>query len=108
MVHRSGYVYNNLCFEEILFDSSVTLQSLKKASPETISSLNLNLVDFTYTQRYIDFKSGSHLPWLKNRSNRQRSEYLFASNNQLQRFQTSRKDDLINLSYILIYLLNDF
>lgn len=33
---------------------------------------------------------------------------LFASTNQMQFYSTSRRDDIISLAYLLVYLLRDF
>jgi hypothetical protein len=62
------------------------------------------LVDFGLASKFLD-KNGKHIP--KGSLSMFKGNMLFASYNQMNFGTTSRKDDLISLYYILIYLLHE-
>lgn len=65
---------------------------------------NLKIIDFGLAKKYVD-KHGKHIahrPVNSFKGNR-----IFASYNQMCMNTTSRKDDLISLFYILIYLIDE-
>ena len=64
---------------------------------------SVNLVDFGFSTKYLD-KDGKHLPQRDLESFR--GNMLFASSNQFEFKSTSRRDDLISLLYLMVYLLN--
>ena len=104
VIHTSGYVYNNLTLDSIMFDHGVNLNNLK--SPADFESKQLNLIDFTYATPYIDIKTRKHLPGCFVRPERFPTDIKFSAFNQLHKARTSRKDDMMSLCYMLIYLMN--
>ena len=66
--------------------------------------IRVNLIDFGYAQTYRDEEGCHH-------NNYEQVDFfqgnmLFSSTRQLQFYKTNRRDDLISLLYLLIYLLN--
>ena len=66
-------------------------------------TINVKLIDFGYTSKYLD-ENGEHLEHQK--VGTFTGNLLFASVNTLDYNNSSRKDDFISLSYLMIYLLN--
>lgn len=64
-------------------------------------SKNLFLVDFGMARRFVD-NSGDHLLMRKRRPFR--GTYNFCSKNMIRGFDSSRRDDLESLAYVLVYL----
>ena len=104
VVHRSGYVYNNLTLDSIMFDYGVNPKNFK--GPADFETQQLNLIDFTYATPYIDFKTRKHLNCTLVRPERFPTDIKFSTFNQLLKNRTSRKDDMASLCYMLIYLMN--
>ena len=89
--HGEGFIHCDLKPDNILLDfQSKSLDSV-------------NLVDFGFSTKYLD-KDGKHLPQRDLESFR--GNMLFASSNQFEFKSTSRRDDLISLLYLMVYLLN--
>ena len=63
----------------------------------------MKLIDFGYATRYIDESSKKHIK--NQRLDEFRGNGEFASVNQLNLNSTSRRDDLISLYYLLVYIL---
>ena len=93
LVHASRRTYNDLKLNNIM----VNIKS---------SGISSALVDFGYADYYCS-KEGEHI-----KPDIQLSQFkgnlMLASEHQLRFNKTSRKDDLVSLSYILLFLLNDF
>ena len=87
-----------------MFDHDVNLNNIK--SPADLESKQLNLIDFTFATPYIDFKTRKHLPGCIVRPERFPTDIKFSAFNQLHKARTSRKDDMMSLCYMLIYLMN--
>ena len=64
---------------------------------------SIHLVDFGYASKYLD-KDSKHIK--EDVVDSFRGNLMFASASSLDFCTTSRKDDLISLCYILIFLLN--
>ena len=64
----------------------------------------LYLIDFGLSKRYRDPKSGQHVKFINNR--RLNGTARYASIHALEGYETSRRDDLEGLCYVLIYFLN--
>lgn len=62
-------------------------------------------MDFGFATKYIDKATKKHVE--PQEIGTFRGNMIFASANQLNFQMTSRRDDLISLSYVLIYLLNN-
>ena len=64
----------------------------------------LYLIDFGLSKRYRDSKTGQHVKFINNR--RLNGTARYASIHALEGYETSRRDDLEELCYNLIYFLN--
>ena len=64
----------------------------------------LYLIDFGLSKRYRDPKTGQHVKFINNRKLNGTARY--ASIHALEGYETSRRDDLEGLCYVLIYFLN--
>lgn len=75
---------------------------LESGSLNKPQSSNIKLIDFGFSKpllkRGIHIEKEQGLPFSGN--------LLFASHNALKRVSQSRRDDLISLAYLLVYLLN--
>ena len=69
------------------------------------SKFNPILIDYGFASKFVN-KQGNHLS-LSGVSTFQ-GNILFASKNQMDFSLTSRRDDIISIAYILLFLLNDF
>ena len=78
-------------------------QLLQNSNDNFFDSLNINIIDFGFATPYIDLKSKVHLD--KIQLDIFRGNMEFSSLNQMKFFSTSRRDDLIQLFYLLIYIL---
>ena len=66
---------------------------------------NLNIVDYGFASPYVDEKTKRHIA--KGEVAEFRGNIVFSSLNQLKFQETSRRDDIISLFYLLIDLLHD-
>ena len=64
----------------------------------------LYLIDFGLSKRYRDIKTGKHVKFINNR--RLNGTARYASIHALEGYETSRRDDLEGLCYVLVYFLN--
>ena len=64
----------------------------------------LYLIDFGLSKKYIDPKTNQHVKFVNNR--RLNGTARYASIHALEGYETSRRDDLEELCYVLIYFLN--
>ena len=83
--HKAGYVHNDIKPDNILMKNK-----------------KLTLIDFGCSTQFME--SGRHIG--KNKVPHFQGNYMFSSINQMTFTVTSRKDDLVSLCYLLIYLLN--
>lgn len=89
-VHRSKHTYNDLKLDNIMINRK---------------SLRIALIDYGFIKPFVD-DAGNHISEDAKRDTFE-GNMLFSSLNQLQFRCTSRRDDLLSLSYMMIYLLND-
>jgi hypothetical protein len=68
------------------------------------TSINPVLIDFGFASKYVD-REGIHLD--KSEIQTFQGNILFASKHQMDFSLTSRRDDLISLAYILMFLINN-
>ena len=68
------------------------------------TSINPVLIDFGFASKYVD-REGIHLE--KSEIQTFQGNILFASKYQMNFSLTSRRDDLISIGYILMFLLNN-
>ena len=67
--------------------------------------LQVTLIDYGFADKYIN-EDGTHI------SNKEtvdmfQGNLLFASNEQLNFKRTSRKDDMVSIIYLMMYLINN-
>jgi len=95
--HSIGYVFNDLKPDNILVGTDTEGDPLK----------NLKLIDFGLSTPYlkkikdIDKLSDQHIKCLKTNF---KGNLAFSSFNAFNEISLSRRDDLISLIYVLIYL----
>lgn len=63
----------------------------------------IRLIDFGFASKYID-KNGNHIPLTETQVFR--SNMIFASVNQFNFYEPSRRDDMMSLCYMLIFMFN--
>ena len=68
------------------------------------SESTFHLIDFGFSTRYKDRKSGEHIK--QKEVEKFKGNMIFGSVNQLNFLTTSRRDDLISLFYLIVFLLN--
>ena len=93
ILHETGRTYNDLKLNNIMIDKN----------PDGI---RMTLIDYGFAESYRN-KAGEHVAPETSVETFQ-GNLLFASGNQMDFFKTSRRDDLISLSYIMLFLLNQF
>lgn len=98
--HNAGYIYNDLKLDNLMIGFGQKLSQ----DNSIFSDCSLHLVDFGFATKYLDSK-GKHIK--EGKVNVFRGNIMFASLNQMKFDVTSRRDDLISVCYILVYLLND-
>lgn len=102
-VHEAGYVYNDLKLDNLLLNYGTNSQSLIDSQSNIFKENSVNLIDFGFATRYLDKKTKLHLE--KKEVNTFRGNMVFASLNQLKFHSTSRRDDLISLFYLLVFMV---
>jgi len=102
-VHEAGYVYNDLKLDNLLLDYGKNSQELKESTGDIFKGNQVNMIDFGFATRYVDKKTKEHMN--KQEVNTFRGNMVFASLNQLKFHSTSRRDDLISLFYLLVFMI---
>jgi len=102
-IHVSGFIYNDLKLENILLGYGQKLP-VDCTSGNCFQNVILTLVDFGFASRYINKQTGEHEPVSK--VSCFRGNLLFSSKYKMQFDRTSRRDDIISLFYLMVYLLN--
>lgn len=93
-IHEAGYVYNDMKFDNILVGNY-------KNNEDTMHEIRM--VDFGFASQYVD-KSGKHLPLSETEVFR--SNMIFATINQFEFKNTSRRDDMMSLVYLMVFMFN--
>lgn len=75
---------------------------LKTTDENIFESHSVNIIDFGFATRFLDKKTKAHLD--KDEIDVFRGNMVFASLNQLKFYTTSRRDDLISLFYLLVFM----
>lgn len=102
-IHESGYIYNDLKLDNLLIGYNDQLPS-EHIAGNCFEYVSISIVDFGFVTRYADETNMKHLPVQNVKVFR--GNIMFASPNQLNFRSTSRRDDLISLVYLMIYMLN--
>ena len=95
-VHESGFVYNDLKLDNIMIN--------RKNDRQNEYDFNLVLIDYGLAIEYRS-DSGKHLPMEE--MPEFKGNLIFASEHALCFKRPSRRDDLLSVCYLLIYLLNE-
>ena len=95
-VHCSKRTFNDLKAQNIMINTT----GRPDADPEVF------LIDFGFAAKYVSEAGKGHIPETK-QVEAFTGNIVFASERQMNFGATSRKDDLISLFYMLIFLLND-
>lgn len=66
--------------------------------------IKLSLIDYGFATRFIDPKKNQHIK--KSEVDVFQGNLMFGSSYQLNFTSTSRRDDLISLIYLLVYIIN--
>lgn len=103
-VHAAGYTYNDLKLDNIMVGFQSKLAKEYKEE-NILADASLHLVDFGFATRFVDKSTGKHI--LEDEVETFRGNMIFGSLNQLNFMTTSRRDDLISLCYMIIYMLNN-
>jgi serine/threonine protein kinase len=93
-VHKSGTIYNDLKLQNILIDFDDKTQ-------EPL----VTLADFGFASSYLKLH-GEHINERQS-VKKFRGNLMFSSVNQMEFMTTSRRDDMIALCQLILYMLND-
>ena len=96
-MHEAGYIYNDLKLDNILVGECRDYPNYK------YTQHRIRIIDFGLAKSYLD-ENGEHLP--KKRERYFRGNMIFASKNAYNLYTQSRRDDLISLCYLLIFLID--
>lgn len=106
-IHNAGYVYNDLKLDNLLLDFKQSLPARPSIYENCFADVTINLVDYGFTTKYLMREPGctqlKHIE--KKEVETFRGNMIFSSSNQLRFFNTSRRDDLVSLCYLMIYLV---
>ena len=103
-VHRAGFIFNDLKLDNLLLDFDADVKQLKKdVDTDIFSTNNINIIDFGFATPFLKEDGTTHVK--KSMVDYFRGNLIFSSMNQLKFHTTSRRDDLISVFYILVYLL---
>ena len=111
-VHETGFVCNDLKLDNLMIGYEDELPICKPLatdrkiyeSTDIFENCTINLVDYGFATSYLDETTGNHIN--TKTLEKFRGNMIFASLNQLNFNNTSRKDDIISTCYLLIYMLN--
>lgn len=96
-VHEAGYLYCDLKLNNVLIGDA------QETAPPRDQPYRARLIDYGLARKYLDAE-GEHLPNLVQRVFR--GNVIFASKNLFNLDTPSRRDDLISLCYLLLYLID--
>ena len=102
-IHESGYTYNDLKLDNLLIGNDDELPG-EYTDGNCFDGLSINIVDFGFATRFRSEDNKTNLPVQNVKVFR--GNIMFASPNQLNFKSTSRRDDLISLVYLMVYILN--
>ena len=97
MIHQTRFLYNDLKLNNIVVGDAEELPN------QTKSLHKIRVIDFGLAQRYHD-ADGNHIPMKKQGTFK--GNIIFASKNAFNLLTQSRRDDLISLCYLLLYIID--
>ena len=101
-IHAAGFVFNDLKLDNLMFDASADKRKIKKSDGDIFEHNNVNIIDFGFATPYLKEDGRTHVK--KTHLESFRGNLVFSSLNQLKFQSTSRRDDLISLFYLMVYL----
>ena len=101
-MHSAGIIFNDLKLDNLLLDFQTDLKQLSKVNSDIFDSANINIIDFGFASPYLEDDGNTHIK--KKKVDLFQGNAMFSSMNQLKFHRTSRRDDIISVFYILIYL----
>ena len=104
-IHATGYVYNDLKLDNLLLDCGIESEHFFSDTDDILNSNDVYMIDMGFATRFIEEHSGEHIS--KKHVKTYRGNVFFSSLNHLSFVSTSRRDDMISLSYLLIYLFDN-
>lgn len=102
-IHTAGFVYNDLKLDNLMLDANVDNLFAFESNEDIFERCNVNIVDFGFMTPYIDNDSMEHIRKIV--VDVYRGNFFFSSINHLKYHSTSRRDDMISLFYLLVFLL---
>ena len=97
MIHETGYTFNDIKLDNILVGYPTSLSDHKEFLHK------IKIIDFGLAIKYIN-EDGNHIEASKERFFQ--GNLIFASKYCFNLITHSRRDDLISLSYLLLYLID--
>lgn len=88
-----------------MLDFGADVNILRKTNEDIFDVLNVTMIDLGFVSSYINQENGQHIR--KRKMDVFTGSMMFSSVNQLNFYTTSRRDDLLSLVYLLIFLLNN-
>ena len=101
-IHNAGYIFNDLKLDNLMLENSVDCRKIKKSDGDIFLNNNVNIIDFGFATQYLEEDEKTHVK--KTILDSFRGNLVFSSMNQLKFHSTSRRDDLISLFYLMVYL----
>lgn len=103
-LHETGIVYNDIKPSNIILDFLDNASARGMCQRDQIENCHFYLSNFGCATKFRNsdgkLKKKKRIPVFNGNT-------IFASHSQMSFFSTSRRDDLISMSYLLLYLLNN-
>lgn len=107
-IHEYGYVFNDLKPDNILVGSMPISEYLDPRNQvlenrSSIPGYQLTMIDFGLVNKFCD-EDGKHIK--EGTTDKFRGSFMFAGLSAFKFYASSRKDDLVSLVYVLIFMLD--
>lgn len=97
LIHEAGYTFNDIKLDNILVGYPATMRDHKDFLDK------IKIIDFGLAMKYVN-EQGQHIPETKQRFFQ--GNLIFASKHCFNLLSHSRRDDLISLAYLMLYLVD--
>ena len=106
-VHKIGLIFNDLKLDNLMVQSDDHLPESDDIDDctDVFENCTISLVDFGFVSSVVDKHTRQHVEQTEVETFR--GNIMFASMNQLNFTSTSRRDDMIAMCYLVIYMLNE-
>ena len=102
-IHSAGFVFNDLKLDNLLLEfDAPEIEFLVKTSENIFEKYNIIIIDFGFSTSYLQKGTDEHVE--KGVVDTFRGNIVFSSLHQLKFKITGRRDDLISILYVLVYL----